>query len=168
MNLHKNLLIALFAIGAQSINAGILFYDDAEIEAKKPGSYEIDPIAATVTAEFKHNYNTRRNMALLEGCAYILPTLASSFATLGAAAGVIVNYDMLNWQLGYITTDGGLSEHSLKYCRSTLSDLNTCLVALPVAALVACFCWYKIDQNEKKVAKLPKEERVTVASIVQK
>jgi hypothetical protein len=174
MNLHKSLLIALFAIGAQSINAGILFYDDAEIEAKKSDSYEIDPIAGTVTAEFKHNYQTRKNMLSFGQGAYIMPAVVGIYTTIGAAVCAVFNYSLLRSGLtesnrwSFTNGTSGLSQYGLEYCQGTLSDLEKSLIVASVAAITTCFCWYKAEQVEKKIEKLPKEERVTVASIVQK
>lgn len=172
MNLHKILAIALLVMSAPSINAGIFFYDDAEIEAKKSDSYEIDPIAGTVTAEFKHNYETRKDMVKFEGIPYLLPALAGMCATTGAALCILCNYMMLNdtltpfsWNL---SNEGGLTKSGLIYCKSVLSDLNKSLIALPVAALATYYFCNKLNQIDDKVAKLPREERVTVAKIAQK
>jgi len=172
MNLHKGLFIALFAICAQSANAGILFYDDAQIEEKKSDSYEIDQAAGTVTAEFKHDYNTRKGMLEIEEAAYCVPAAISTTAALLAPLYVAADYQILNDYLNiswFIDADtGGLTKHGLKCCRELVSEINTALVALPVAALASCYFLYKMNKVTDKIKNLPKEERVAVAKMVQK
>lgn len=174
MNVHKLLAITLFTIAAQSANAGILFYDDAQIEEKKSDSYEIDQAAGTVTAEFKHDYNTRKGMLEIEEAAYYVPAIASLTAACCAPLFAACNYQILNdflnsnssWFID--ATTGGLSKYCLNHCRETISNLNKSLIAIPVATLASCYFLYKLSKVEDKIKNLPKEERVTVAKMVQK
>jgi hypothetical protein len=148
MNLHKSLLIALFAIGAQSINAGVTFSTE-EIEEKDPYSYKTDNQTGEISVEFKHDKYTREKMLGYNEGIHDTLTIGSTFALIPAA---VLSFILLS------------PDVRPEIARSSFPKIVHAIAVLCSATLA--YNLIKGWLNKKAKIALPRKERVIVGKIV--